>query len=70
VEGAKLPVKQCGALVIGGGFAGLSAAVHLAAAGLEVTLLERHNHLGGKAGEHRWEGYRFDTGPSVLTLTA
>ena len=56
------------ALVLGGGFAGLSAAIHLALAGREVTLLEQAPSLGGKAGEHREHGYRFDTGPSVFTL--
>lgn len=39
--------------VVGGGIAGLSAAVTLAARGLRVTLLEREAHLGGKAGA--WE---------------
>lgn len=56
------------ALVLGGGLAGLAAAVHLAVAGAEVTLLEARPELGGKAGEWRAGGYRFDTGPSVLTL--
>ena len=36
-------------LVIGGGFAGLRAAVGLADAGLRVTLLEGRNGLGGRA---------------------
>ncbi len=56
------------ALVLGGGFAGLSAAIYLAAAGLKVTLLEQAASLGGKAQEYRREGYRFDTGPHVFTL--
>ncbi len=56
------------ALVLGGGFAGLSAAIHLALASFEVTLLEGHAEVGGKAGEVTGEGFRFDTGPSVLTL--
>ncbi len=56
------------ALVLGGGFAGLAAAIHLALAGCEVTLLEQAPGLGGKAGEVRENGYRFDTGPSVFTL--
>jgi len=54
--------------VLGGGFAGLAAALRLAAAGADVTLLEREPRLGGKAGEWRSHGFRFDTGPSVLTL--
>ena len=55
-------------IVLGGGFAGLSAAVHLALAGEEVTILEQATSLGGKAGEYVEKGYRFDIGPSVWTL--
>lgn len=56
------------ALVLGAGFAGLSAAVHLASAGLRVTLVEQDPAPGGKAGERRRNGFRFDTGPSLFTL--
>ncbi|MDZ7703878.1 MAG: phytoene desaturase family protein [Trueperaceae bacterium] len=56
------------AFVLGGGFAGLSAAIHLAAKGRDVTLVEQQDDLGGKAGEVTVDGYRFDTGPSVFTL--
>lgn len=56
------------ALVLGGGFAGLSAAIHLALQEFNVTLLERAPTLGGKASEFRQDGFRFDTGPSVFTL--
>ena len=55
-------------LVLGGGFAGLSAAIHLALAGCEVTLLEQNPSFGGKAGQFEKDGFRFDTGPSVFTL--
>lgn len=54
--------------VLGGGLAGLSAALRLAAGGARVTLYERAAVLGGKAGELRVDGFRFDTGPSVVTL--
>jgi phytoene desaturase len=56
------------ALVLGGGFAGLSAAIHLALRGVAVTLLEQHPTLGGKAGRFEQGGFRFDTGPSVFTM--
>ena len=56
------------ALVLGAGFAGLAAAIELALHGAEVTVLERAADPGGKAGEVREDGYRFDTGPSVVTL--
>ena len=55
-------------LVLGGGFAGLSAAIHLAVAGQEVTLIEAQPYLGGKAGRLVRDGYSFDTGPTVFTL--
>ena len=61
-----MSVKQT--VVLGGGFAGLSAALHLALEGREVTLLEQASSLGGKAGEYAEAGYRFDIGPSVWTL--
>lgn len=56
------------ALVLGGGFAGLSAALHLALDGVQVTLLEQEREVGGKAGEFAEDGFRFDLGPSVWTL--
>jgi phytoene desaturase len=56
------------AVIIGGGIGGLSAAVRLAAAGWRVTILEQNAALGGKMGEMRADGYRWDTGPSVITM--
>lgn len=51
-------------VVIGAGFAGLSAACFLARDGADVTVVERHDGPGGRA--RRWEeqGFRFDMGPS------
>ncbi len=54
--------------VVGAGFAGLAAAIDLARGGAAVTLLERAPEVGGKAGEWRAGGFRFDVGPSVFTL--
>lgn len=54
--------------VLGGGFAGLSASIHLALQKYEVTLLEQQPTLGGKAGTFEKDGFRFDTGPSVFTM--
>lgn len=54
--------------VIGGGIGGLSAAIHLAAAGARVTVLEQNAAVGGKMGEIRQDGFRWDTGPSVITM--
>lgn len=55
-------------VVVGAGLGGLAAALHLAAAGREVTVLERERVPGGRAGLLRTSGYRFDTGPTVLTM--
>jgi phytoene desaturase len=54
--------------VIGGGLAGLAAACTLAARGHRVTLLEKNEWLGGKAAVHHDQGFRFDMGPTILTL--
>jgi phytoene dehydrogenase-like protein len=54
--------------VIGAGLGGLSAAIRLANKGFEVDLYEQNIYPGGKAGEIKEQGYRFDTGPSLLTM--
>jgi len=54
-------------VVIGAGLGGLAAALHLAGAGRDVTILERTDAPGGHAGVLRDRGYTFDTGPTVLT---
>ncbi len=51
-------------IVIGAGFAGLSAACHLAAGGARVRVLDRHNQAGGRARTWSQDGFRFDMGPS------
>jgi phytoene dehydrogenase-like protein len=54
--------------VIGGGLGGLAAACTLAARGYAVTLFERNDWLGGKAAQLEEQGFRFDMGPTILTL--
>ena len=56
------------AAVIGGGLAGLSGAIHLARRGYSVDLFEKTDQLGGKMNGIRTDGFRFDTGPSLLTM--
>ncbi|HEU4588897.1 MAG TPA: phytoene desaturase family protein [Gemmatimonadales bacterium] len=56
------------ALVIGAGIGGLAAAVRLAANGYVVTVLERHETPGGRAGVWRSHGFTFDTGPSLVMM--
>lgn len=55
------------AVVIGSGFGGLALAVRLQAAGLEVTLLEKREKIGGRAYQLEDSGYVFDMGPSLVT---
>lgn len=55
-------------VVVGAGLGGLAAAVRLAAAGREVTVVEALGEPGGCCGTARVGPYRFDTGPSVLTM--
>ena len=55
------------AIVIGGGFGGLAAAIRLQAAGRQVTLVESATQLGGRAGQIEDSGYTFDMGPTIIT---
>jgi phytoene desaturase len=54
--------------VIGGGLAGLAAACTLAARGRKVILFEKNPWLGGKAAVLEQDGFRFDMGPTILTV--
>lgn len=51
-------------IVIGAGFAGLSAASFMAKAGWQVTVLEKNAIPGGRARQMKAEGFTFDMGPS------
>lgn len=51
-------------VVIGSGFAGLTAASYLAKAGHDVTLLEKNKQTGGRAAIWQDQGFTFDMGPS------
>lgn len=52
------------AIVIGSGFAGMSAACFLAKEGVQVTVVEKHNTPGGRARAFAANGFTFDMGPS------
>ncbi|MBS2031136.1 MAG: phytoene desaturase [Deltaproteobacteria bacterium] len=56
------------AVVVGAGLGGLSAAIHLAASGARVTVLEAAAEVGGKASRVRESGFAWDTGPTLLTM--
>lgn len=51
-------------IIIGSGFAGLSAAAFMAKAGWDVTVLEKHSIPGGRARQWKENGFTYDMGPS------
>ena len=55
------------ALVIGGGFGGIAAALRLRAKNYQVTLIDRSSMLGGRGQVFIRNGYKHDAGPTVIT---
>ena len=55
-------------IIVGGGFAGMYAAWRLAKDGLNVTLIEGSDHLGGTLWSREWHGYLVDSGTHTLDL--
>jgi len=55
-------------VVVGGGLAGLCAALRTAQAGCTVTLLERAERLGGRAASDDAKGWVLNQGPHALYL--
>lgn len=54
--------------IIGAGLGSLATAIRLAAEGYKVDVYEASDSPGGKAGQIKEAGFRFDTGPSLLTM--
>jgi phytoene desaturase len=54
-------------IVIGSGFGGIAAALRLKAKNHNVTLIEKHPDLGGRARVFKKDGFTFDAGPTVIT---
>jgi phytoene desaturase len=55
-------------VVLGAGISGLASAALLARAGHKVTVLERHDWVGGKSRRVEVLGQRMDTGPALVTF--
>lgn len=53
-------------VIVGAGPGGLTAALLLASAGVDVTVLERHDRVGGRCSIWEADGYRFDIGPTFF----
>ena len=54
-------------VVIGSGFGGIASALRLKAKKYDVTLIEKHPDLGGRARVFKKNGFTFDGGPTVIT---
>ncbi len=54
--------------IIGSGIGGLALSIRLAKAGYDVTVFEKNSYPGGKLSELHLNQYRFDKGPSLLTM--
>ena len=57
-------------VIIGSGFAGLSAAAFMAKAGWDVVVLEKQDATGGRARQLLAGGFTFDMGPSWYWMPA
>lgn len=55
-------------LIVGGGLGGLATAICLSDKNFEITIIEKNSNLGGKINYFEKDGYKFDTGPSLITL--
>ena len=56
------------AIIIGAGIGGLASAIRLAVADYQVKMFEKNALVGGKMYQLEQSGYRWDTGPSVITM--
>ncbi|HEX2629775.1 MAG TPA: phytoene desaturase family protein [Chitinophagaceae bacterium] len=61
-------MPQRSVIVIGAGFAGLSAATFMAKEGWDVTVIDQNDTPGGRARQHKENGFTFDMGPSFYWM--
>ena len=54
-------------IIVGSGFGGLASALRLRAKGFDVTLVEKHSDLGGRARVFKKGSFIYDGGPTVIT---
>src|SRR5262249_20694412 len=66
IPGERRTTPSTAVVIVGGGMGGLSAAIYLRLAGYEVTIYEANERVGGRANQIERDGFRFDTGPSLL----
>ena len=63
-RGRNRPGKRV--VVVGAGPGGLATAMQLAHAGMDVTVLERRDRVGGRTSAIERDGFRFDCGPTFF----
>ena len=56
------------AIIIGSGIGGIATALRLRSMNYDVTVFENNNYPGGKLASFDLGPYRFDAGPSLLTM--
>ncbi|MGE5499054.1 MAG: phytoene desaturase family protein [Syntrophothermus sp.] len=56
-------------IVIGSGLGGLTAALRLSHKGYKVKILEKYNKPGGRLNQLVLDGFKFDIGPSFMSMT-
>ena len=61
-------MKAKSVIVMGAGIGGITAATHLAKAGLHVTVLEKNARPGGRCDRISRDGHHFDTGPTLMVM--
>ena len=62
-----MKIENKNTIVVGSGFGGIAAALRLKAKNHNVTLIEKHHDLGGRARVFKKKGFTFDGGPTVIT---
>lgn len=62
------PTSGADAIVIGAGLGGLASAMRLGAKGYRVTVIDRLDVPGGRGSSISQGGYRFDLGPTIVTV--
>lgn len=61
--------KKKTVIIVGAGIGGLCSAVRLLKDGFDVTIFEKEALVGGRANRIVQDGYKFDTGPTLLMMT-
>ena len=57
-------------MIVGAGPGGLAAALLLAKSGVKVTIVEKRDQVGGRTSTMEQDGFKFDIGPDLLSVSA